>query len=92
LTSTDEIVDRGEEILAELSRLRAETGTYLAALMATDITKLESMLFLAAESDLYAYVNFPSPQKGIYLLKDILSRKKQLMPALFEMVEKARER
>jgi len=92
LTSTDEIVDRGGEILAELSRLRAETGSYLAALMATDITKLESMLFLAAESDLYAYVNFPSPQKGIYLLKDILSRKKQLMPALFEMVEKARER
>jgi len=92
LTSTDEIVDRGGEILVELSRLRAETGSYLAALMATDITKLESMLFLAAESDLYAYVNFPSPQKGIYLLKDILSRKKQLMPALFEMVEKARER
>jgi len=35
---------------------------------------------------------FFKSQKGIYLLKDILSRKKQLMPALFEMVEKARER
>jgi manganese-dependent inorganic pyrophosphatase len=60
--------------------------------MATDITKLESILFIAADNDLYSYVNFPSPQKGIYMLKDILSRKKQLMPAIFEMVEKAQER
>ena len=92
LTSTVEIMERSAEVLEGLARLRAETGAYLAALMATDITKLESVLFLDAEGDLYPYVNFPSPQKGIYILKGILSRKKQLMPALFEMVEKARER
>lgn len=92
LTSTVELMEKTEEILAGLSRLRAETGCYLASLMATDITKLESVFFLDAESDLYPYVNFPSPRKGVYLLKDILSRKKQLMPAIFEMVEKAQER
>lgn len=92
LTSTVEIMERSAEVLEGLARLRAETGSYLAALMATDITKLESILFLDAEGDLYPYVNFPSPEKGIYSLKGILSRKKQLMPALFEMVEKARER
>ena len=92
LTSTAEIMDRSGEVLDGLSKLRMETGCYLAALMATDITKLESILFIAADNDLYSYVNFPSPQKGIYMLKDILSRKKQLMPAIFEMVEKAQER
>lgn len=92
LTSTVEILDRADEVLAGLKALRAETGSYLAALMATDITKLESVLFLDATPDLYNYVNFPSPQKGIYMLKDILSRKKQLMPALLEMLEKALER
>ncbi|MFA5852396.1 MAG: DRTGG domain-containing protein, partial [Spirochaetales bacterium] len=92
LTSTVEIMDRSGEVLDGLSKLRMETGCYLAALMATDITKLESILFMAADNDLYGYVNFPSPQKGIYMLKDILSRKKQLMPAIFEMVEKAQER
>jgi len=92
LTSTAEIMDRGAEVLDGLSRLRMEAGCYLAALMATDITKLESILFISADNDLYGYVNFPSPQKGIYMLKDILSRKKQLMPAIFEMVEKAQER
>jgi len=92
LTSSVEIMDRAGEVLEGLARLRGETGCYLAALMATDITKLESILFLSAEPDLYGYVNFPSPQKGIYMLKDILSRKKQLMPTIFEMVEKAQER
>ncbi|TXT41922.1 MAG: manganese-dependent inorganic pyrophosphatase, partial [Spirochaetes bacterium] len=85
LTSTSEIMDRAQEVLVGLATLRAETGTYLAALMATDITRLQSVLFLDAAQDLYSYVNFPSPQKGIYMLKDVLSRKKQLMPALFEM-------
>jgi manganese-dependent inorganic pyrophosphatase len=92
LTSTSEIMDRAQEVLLGLAALRAETGTYLAALMATDITRLQSVLFLDCAQDLYSYVNFPSPQKGIYMLKDVLSRKKQLMPALFEMVEKAQER
>ena len=92
LTSSVEIMERAGEVLEGLARLRGETGCYLAALMATDITKLESILFLSAEADLYGYVNFPSPRKGIYMLKDILSRKKQLMPTIFEMVEKAQER
>lgn len=92
LTSSSEIMERAQEVLEGLAQLRMEAGCYLAALMATDITKLESTLFIDAESEFFSYVTFPSPQKGIYILKDILSRKKQLMPALFEMVERARER
>lgn len=92
LTSTDELMGRTDEVLLGLARLRAETGSYLAALMATDVTRLESILFLDADRELYQYVNYPSPMAGVYILKDVLSRKKQLMPALFEMVEKAQER
>lgn len=92
LTSSSEIMERAQEVLEGLAQLRMEAGCYLAALMATDITKLESVLFIDAESEFFSYVTFPSPQKGVYILKDILSRKKQLMPALFEMVERASER
>ncbi|MEN6363847.1 MAG: putative manganese-dependent inorganic diphosphatase [Rectinema sp.] len=92
LTSTLEIMERSREILDGLARLRAETGSYLAALMATDITRLESILFMDADRELLPFVGYPSSESGVYLLKDILSRKKQLMPALFEMVEKAKER
>lgn len=92
LTSSAEIMERAQDVLDGLAQLRMETGCYLAALMATDITKLESTLFVDAEGEFFSYVTFPSPQKGIYILKDILSRKKQLMPALFEMVERASDR
>lgn len=89
LTNSQELLARQEEVLGGLAQMRLETGTYIAALMATDITKLESLLYIAAERDFYSYLNYPMQQPGIYLLKDVLSRKKQLMPALTEMVQAA---
>ena len=86
-----EIMERREEILAGLSSLRAEKGYYLAALMVTDVTELTSLLFLAADRDFLSLVGYPKAEAGVYVLKDILSRKKQLMPAIFELVEKAKE-
>ncbi len=91
LTSAEEIMERAKEIREGLASLRRETGTYLAALMATDITRLESVLFLDADKGLAPYLGWPEIEPGVYELKDILSRKKQLMPALVEMVRKARE-
>ncbi len=89
LTNSQELLARQEEVLAGLSRIRTETGAYLAALMATDITKLESLLYISAEHEFYAYLSYPMQQQGVYILKDVLSRKKQLMPALTEMVQSA---
>ena len=89
LTSSQELLARQEEVLAGLARIRAETGAYLAALMATDITKLESLLYISAEREFYAYLSYPMQQQGVYMLRDVLSRKKQLMPALTEMVQSA---
>ncbi len=89
LTNSQELLARQEEVLQGLAQLRKETGTYVAALMATDITKLESLLYIDAEREFYSYLNYPVQQPGIYILKDVLSRKKQLMPALTEMVQAA---
>jgi len=89
LTSSQELLARADEVLEGLARIRAETGAYMAALMATDITKLESILYVDAERDLLQAISYPMQQAGIYVLKDVLSRKKQLMPALTEMMRKA---
>ncbi len=89
LTSSQELLARQDEVLQGLARIRAETGAYMAALMATDITRLESILYLDADKDLLQAIGYPMQQPGIYILKDVLSRKKQLMPALTEMVRKA---
>jgi manganese-dependent inorganic pyrophosphatase len=86
-----EIMERREEILAGLAALRKEKGYYLSALMVTDVTELTSLLFVDADKDFLALVGYPRAEAGVYVLKDILSRKKQLMPAIFELVEKAKE-
>jgi len=86
-----EILERREEFLAGLASLRAEKGYYLAALMVTDVTELTSLLFVEADKDFLSLLGYPKVEAGVYVLKDILSRKKQLMPAIFELVEKAKE-
>ncbi|MCX7025171.1 MAG: putative manganese-dependent inorganic diphosphatase [Spirochaetes bacterium] len=87
--SPDGILARKTEIFAELRALRESRGLLLAALMVTDITALTSLLFLEADRDLHHLVAYPRVDAGIYELKDILSRKKQLMPVIFELVERA---
>ena len=81
------VLERREEMLAGLASLRVENGYYLSALMVTDITELTSLLFIDAPREFLALVGYPKLENGVYVLKDILSRKKQLMPAIFELVE-----
>jgi manganese-dependent inorganic pyrophosphatase len=91
VSDTAEIMERREEIAAALSRLRREGGFYLSAIMVTDITDLTSLFLIDAGKDFLSLLGYPKAEEGVYVLKDILSRKKQLMPAIFELVEKATE-
>ncbi len=89
VSDTALVMEKRVEILAALTGVRSEKGYYLSALMVTDVTELVSLLFVVADKDFLALVNYPSEAEGVYVLKDMLSRKKQLMPAIFEIVEKA---
>jgi manganese-dependent inorganic pyrophosphatase len=89
VSDTALVMEKRVEILAALAGVRSEKGYYLSALMVTDVTDLVSLLFVVADQDFLALVNYPSEAEGVYVLKDMLSRKKQLMPAIFEIVEKA---
>ncbi len=90
VTSTDELLERADLIVSALKVLRTQGGYYLSALMATDVTELTSLLFIDADKNLLALLGYPKVRDEVYLLKDILSRKKQLMPTIFELVEKAK--
>jgi manganese-dependent inorganic pyrophosphatase len=92
VTSTDEVLARADSIREALRALRVEGGYYVSTLMVTDITELTSLLIVDAEKDLVALIHYPKIGQGIYVLKDVLSRKKQLMPALIELIEKATEK
>lgn len=89
VSDTAEIMERRAEIAAGLAALRREGDYYLSALMVTDITALTSLLLIDADKECLSLIGYPKAEPGVYVLKDILSRKKQLMPALFELVDKA---
>jgi manganese-dependent inorganic pyrophosphatase len=92
VTSPDEVMEHEAEILNALKALRGENGYFLSALMVTDITKLTSLLLIDGDKDFVDLVGYPRLDGGVFVLKDVLSRKKQLMPTILELVEKAMEK
>jgi len=85
----EELVARKKEILAELAMVKNSGKRLFSALMVTDVTELTSLLFVEGEKNFISLLSFPKLEEGVYMLKDIVSRKKQLMPLLAELVEKA---
>lgn len=85
---TAEILDRKAEFFGELDEQRKSHGSLFAALLVTDITRLSSQLFVSAEKSFLPVLNFPKTEDGLYFLKDVVSRKKQLIPMLTELIEK----
>ena len=87
--SPDEILERSAEVSSELAAIRAAGKHYFSALMVTDITELSSILFVEGDKDFISMLRFPRLDERTFQLKDVLSRKKQLVPLLIELTEKA---
>ena len=87
VNSTEELIGRKGEILSALSEKRASEGLYFAALMITDITSLSSALLIDGDSEFIRRIAFPKLDNRVYMCRDILSRKKQLIPLLIEQME-----
>jgi manganese-dependent inorganic pyrophosphatase len=88
--SPENLVGRKAEILGALEATRSARDMLFSALMVTDVTVLDSLLFVAGDPDFIALINFPKRGDNLYFLKEMVSRKKQLLPLLSELVEKAR--
>ena len=82
-----EILDRKKEFLAELEIERRANKAIFAALLVTDITQLSSILLMSTDENFKQFVTFPPLENDIYFLKDVVSRKKQLIPLITEQVE-----
>ncbi len=87
--SPQEILERAAEVGAELTAIRAAGSHYFSALMVTDITELSSVLFVEGDKEFLSLLRFPRLDERTFELKDVLSRKKQLVPLLIELAEKA---
>lgn len=87
VNTTEELIGRKAELLAALGEKRTDERLYFAALMITDITALSSVLLIDGEPEFIRRIVFPRIENGVFMCRDILSRKKQLIPLLIEQME-----
>ncbi len=83
-----EILERKDEFLSVLETERNRGSNLFSALLVTDITALSSLLFIGAERRFMNTVSLPKQEESVFVMRDIVSRKKQLMPILSEIVER----
>lgn len=84
--NTSVILEKKAELLTELEKQRQNCNAVFSALMITDITKLDSLLLLEGDSTSEPLSNFVQVEENVYLLKNIVSRKKQLIPLMIEFM------
>lgn len=83
---TDEVLDRKAEFLEDLEAERKKHGSLFAALLVTDISSLSSVMLVAGEERFIQFLSLPKKDEKVYFLKDVVSRKKQLIPMLSEIL------
>lgn len=87
VSSTREVLDRKEEFMQELEIERRGLKALFSSLLVTDITSLSSILLISCDPKFESFINFPRKEQHVYFLKDVVSRKKQLIPLISELVE-----
>jgi manganese-dependent inorganic pyrophosphatase len=61
-----------------------------SALLVTDVNRQSSLLLMVGDSELIENIKYPRIEPGIFELKDIVSRKKQLLPYLTHSLKQFR--
>ncbi len=73
---------RKEELLAALENYRQENKYHFSSLLVTDVTTQNSLMLLVGNEKFVKRIDYPRLGPGIYELRDVVSRKKQLLPYL----------
>jgi manganese-dependent inorganic pyrophosphatase len=82
-----ELPHRRDELLAALEERRQREGLALACLMVTDVVAGRSRLLCQGENRILAALPFHRAGANEFDLGDVVSRKKQLVPALYDVLE-----
>ncbi len=73
---------RKDELLTALEAYRASRAYHFSALLVTDVTTQSSLLLAVGDEKFVKRIDYPRLESGIYELRDVVSRKKQLLPYL----------
>lgn len=86
VTTLHDLEDYASEYLENLEQLRVKNGLDWAVLMITDILREHSVL-LCTDYRLNPHLTYRQKQEQIYDMPNILSRKKQLLPELLNVID-----
>lgn len=82
----DEFYGMKDELLSALAEIKRRDSLFIAGLMVTDITT-ETTLFLVEGHTRIAHVmEYPQLEPHLYELKNVMSRKKQMVPHLLKIL------
>jgi len=83
-TNLKGLADQKEELIAELNRLQEAHGYGFCALLVTDITRHHSVLLAVGQEEILSKLPFKRVGPNEFAAPAIVSRKKQLFPAVCE--------
>lgn len=83
----DQFWPRKEEVVEALRGYREQKGYYFSALLVTDVASQNSLLVVVGAEEFLDLIRYPEREKGIFELKAVVSRKKQLLPYLTNCLE-----
>lgn len=88
-TGFDLFWDKKEQLREALEELSQRQRLDFSALLVTDVVSNGSLLLLSKESEAWDEINYPCLDRGLYELPDVVSRKKQLLPLLAQVLRSA---
>ena len=87
----DQFWKRKDELLAALETYRALRNYHFSSLLVTDVSTQSSLLLVAGHEQFIQRIDYPRREPGIYELRDVVSRKKQLLPYLTHCLRAAEQ-
>jgi manganese-dependent inorganic pyrophosphatase len=84
----DQFWKRKDELLAALEDYRRGRNYLFSALMVTDVTSQQSLMLVAGQKKFVDRIDYPEPEPGVFELRDVVSRKKQLLPYLTHCLQR----
>jgi manganese-dependent inorganic pyrophosphatase len=85
-TGFDLFWERKDELREALEEFARRQRLDFSALLVTDVVSNGSVLLLSRESAAWEELNYPRLDRGLYQLKNVVSRKKQLLPLVSQVL------
>ncbi len=82
--------DRKDELRSALEQLAGTQRLDFSVLLVTDVVSNGSLLLLSHESEEWDEINYPRLDRNLYQLDNVVSRKKQLLPLIAQLIDSAR--